>query len=302
MVQDTLQTVAAPRGATADLRDTSSEPGRAAPSYRTLLVVADAADDASGRLRLAVSLADRFRAELIGVAASQVEWPVFVSEYPQAVDQILRQEEERAAEDLSSARTLFEREAGERKGAAWFQAVAAPLSFVHKHGCEADLLVCGRRGPTDPNPGAMGVGPGDLVMAVGRPVLVVSPGIDQLGGKRIVIGWKDTREARRALADALPFLARAEEVTIALVGRDASRHDGELPQAFLRRHDISADIVVDNRVEDFIAARLVEIAVEGAADLLIVGAYGHSRAREWAFGGVTRDLLDGSQICTLLSR
>ena len=80
-----------------------------------------------------------------------------------------------------------------------------------------------RRGNTGP----MGVAAGALLMEVGRPVLVAPPGIERLAAKRVVVAWKDTREARRAVHDALPFLTRADEVLVAVVGPDADREGAE---------------------------------------------------------------------------
>jgi nucleotide-binding universal stress UspA family protein len=120
-----------------------------------------------------------------------------------------------------------------------------------------------------------------------------------------VIGWKDTREARRAVCDALPFLPRAKHVTIVEVCQaraegSVARHVNDVAD-YLARHGISSDPrVIPDR--DFSAAQqLTDLAQAEGADLLVVGAYGHRRLGEWFFGGVSRDLLAASPICCLMS-
>ena len=278
-----------------------TKPSRATSGLRTIMVVADLANDAESRLRLAVSLADRFGADLIGAAASEIELPVFGAEYPEAAAEIITREETRATTDLANAKTLFLREVGDRTNVEWLEAISSPQSFVQKRSCLADLVVVGRRGRDDAKPGPMELRPGDVVMSIGRPVLVVPPGVSELAARRVVIGWKDSRETRRALTDSLPFLAAAEEVTIALIGPDVHKSDADLPVAFLKHHGIAAEVVAARQPEDLVAETLLDIALAGAADLVVAGAYAHSRAREWAFGGATRDLLDFGSVCCLFS-
>ncbi len=140
----------------------------------------------------------------------------------------------------------------------------------------------------------MSVDGGDLVMDAGRPVLFVPPGVDFLSAKRIVIAWKDTREARRAVWDSMPFLKRAAEVSIVVIdSEDGSARD---VATYLGCHGVAATTTTRPESEIAVAVKIVHIAQQEGADLIVCGAYGHSRAREWAFGGVTRDLLEGSPL------
>jgi nucleotide-binding universal stress UspA family protein len=120
-----------------------------------------------------------------------------------------------------------------------------------------------------------------------------------------VVAWKDTRESRRAIRDALPFLRLAESVflvEVAAWGADANA----LPRLkdvgrFLAQHEIRN---VTERVlpdEPIAADVLLRFAQEQSADLIVSGAYGHSRLGEWIFGGVTRELLSRSPVCCLFS-
>jgi nucleotide-binding universal stress UspA family protein len=144
----------------------------------------------------------------------------------------------------------------------------------------------------------------DLVMQIGRPVLIVPEACEATTLNRMVVAWKDTREARHAALDALPLLKIAAHVTIVAV---TTRDD--LPEAakrlddvvrWLKRHGIEAQSVVSESAGDD-AGRLNAIAQDQKADLIIAGAYGHSRLREWALGGVTSDLLLRAKRCIFVS-
>src|SRR5690606_9411838 len=122
-----------------------------------------------------------------------------------------------------------------------------------------------------------------------------------VSAKRVVIAWRDAREARRAVADAMPFLEAAEDVCIVTVGEDRDEtgaHD--LGHAFVAR-GIPCRVVVEKDQNASVSDTLLQIAQESRADLLVAGAYGHSRLREWIFGGVTRELLLNGRVCCLLS-
>jgi len=120
-----------------------------------------------------------------------------------------------------------------------------------------------------------------------------------------MVAWKDTREARRAVADALPLLQRAQTVIIAAAakGADDAAADPSLGPIsdYLGRHGVAA--VVEGVVDDgeHVGRRLVRAAQGLGAQLVVAGAYGHSRAREWAFGGVTEHLIQHSPLASLMS-
>jgi nucleotide-binding universal stress UspA family protein len=147
----------------------------------------------------------------------------------------------------------------------------------------------------------MGVAAGALLMEVGRPVLVAPPGIERLAAKRVVVAWKDTREARRAVHDALPFLTRADEVLVAVVGPDADREGAEDVAAYLSDHSVAVTTHLLRSPEVSAADEILRFAGREEADLVVMGAYGHSRLREWIFGGATRDVLQTTPVCCLMS-
>ncbi len=144
----------------------------------------------------------------------------------------------------------------------------------------------------------------ELVMLVGRPVLIVPASLDTLKFERVLVGWKDTREARRAILDALPLLKKAAHVSVVEIADDeecnAARARIDDVAGWLARQGVTAQTMTFPPAGDD-ARRLDAIAQEQAADVIVAGAYGHSRVREWVFGGVTRDLLLAADRCTLVS-
>jgi nucleotide-binding universal stress UspA family protein len=143
---------------------------------------------------------------------------------------------------------------------------------------------------------------GDLVMQAGRPVLVASPRAERLQLEQVIVGWKDTREARRAVANALPLLLRASRVTVVEISADAEPADKRVGEValWLQRHGVNAAPMTARPCSDD-RSGLRAVAREQGADLIVAGAYGHSRLREWVLGGVTRDLLKRPDGCVLLS-
>jgi nucleotide-binding universal stress UspA family protein len=136
----------------------------------------------------------------------------------------------------------------------------------------------------------------NIVMQSGRPVLIAPPKPVKAMGDRVMIAWKDGPEAARAVAAAMPILSHARHVTIVSVSENDSRADSDRVSAenaaeYLRWHGIKAKIQVSNSPATSISEKLEEIAFDLDADMLVMGAYGHSRMREFVFGGVTKDLL-----------
>jgi len=114
-----------------------------------------------------------------------------------------------------------------------------------------------------------------------------------------VVAWKDTREARRAVADSLPLLKVAKDVLV--VGFGSSENGARDVAGYLSFHGINATFQRKDVAADAVAEELMRTAEAEAADVLVCGAYGHSRATEWIFGGVTRDLLKHGRMCCFMS-
>jgi nucleotide-binding universal stress UspA family protein len=146
---------------------------------------------------------------------------------------------------------------------------------------------------------------GELVLTSGRPVLVTPASGALLDGRGVLIAWKDTRESRRALGDALPLLKLAERVRLVEVCDEDEAQDVQARldsiARSLARHgvEVQATPLAGRRAQ--VAGKLEAVANEMDADLIVFGGYGHSRMGEWVFGGVTRDLLHGSGRFLLMS-
>jgi nucleotide-binding universal stress UspA family protein len=273
--------------------------------YKTVMVglALDRPNDAC--LRVAGDIAERFGARIIGVAASDLRPPMYFADGDLA-QKLLDDEvvgiEKRLSELEAEFRASVERRA---TSVEWRSARALPVSQMVQHARAADILVIGARSETLVDPCAA-PDPSDLVMQAGRPLIVVPPTVEWLDLRSVVVAWKDVREARRAVFDALPILAAAKEVTIAEIperdGRraDALSHVADVA-AWLRGHGIAAHTFVPDKTGGVIE-QLEKIAANVGAGAVIAGAYGHSRFREWVLSGVTRHLATESRRCAFLSR
>ena len=277
----------------------------AGSTYRSLILHVGRDDRSVGRLAVASNLAERFQARVIGVGAETYP-AVYAS--PEAAfiqEAALSTSREQAEHHLDDARRRFEGATswlGER--AEWRRSVGFPAEAVARHARAADLVVASRRASEDGDVYRYAAA-ADLVMNVGRPVLVVPDGSNRLNAETIVIGWKDAREARRAVADAMPLLQRAQRVLVVELF-----HHGEPAEAIERTSDVADALRRQgvNAREDprpcsdaGAATDLLRVAAESASDLIVVGGYGHSRLREWIFGGVTRNLLRDCDRFVLMS-
>ncbi len=273
-------------------------------SYATLMVHLEIGRSNARLLKIAGNLADRFDAILTGIAVCQPIQMVYGDGYvPGEVIEQSRQQmqaEIKLAED--EFRDLFQ---GRSRKANWRSTVmyGSLPDYVACESRSADLLITGVPSG-DFFDASRSVNTGDLIMQVGRPVLVVPSAVDSLNLERMLVCWKDTRESRRAIVDALPMLKKATRVTVVEVAAEE-----ELPDArkrlddvigWLNRHGVVADPLASPAAADAGGA-IYGIARQQNSDIVVAGAYGHSRMREWAFGGVTRDVLLRAERCSLVS-
>lgn len=168
----------------------------------------------------------------------------------------------------------------------------------------ADLVVLSQRDP-EWSDSLLLEHPEDIVMLSGRPVLMIpNSGRFERIGRRIVVAWNDRREAARAVFDALPMLKAADEVRLVWVNPDKSKKV-DLPTAdiaeALARHGVQCTGAVAYGMEQSVGDTLLNECSDAAADLLVMGAYGHARLREFVFGGATRHILKTMTIPVMLS-
>ncbi|CAO4168070.1 universal stress protein [Methylorubrum aminovorans] len=267
-------------------------------AYANILVSVDLGGAASDRVRLAAGLAQRFEATLTGATACKVPAPDYVRDIGE-IDDEEPHFEEKARAALAQARDLFERSVDAPLRRDWREALAGPITHLVEQARAADLIVVGRHGPEDAAPGALGVSPGPVLMEAARPVLVVPPRAEHLRGARIVVAWKDGLEARRAVSAALPFIREADQVFVASTGEGAHYEGAEDVAGHLARHGASVTAhLLRTVVSD--GDEILRFALKQEADLIVMGAYGHTRLREWLFGGVTREMLQRSPLPCLM--
>ncbi|MFD2262939.1 universal stress protein [Lacibacterium aquatile] len=263
----------------------------------SVLVPVDLGSLAAGRLDYAASLAEHYGSRLIGVAAQAPTVPWYGDRNAQVVHELLRQEKVRIKEELDDAEKLFRRHVGAYPNIDWRTDTSETIDFIDEMTCSADLTVASRL--LKDNLAPMMFDPKDLIMRAGRPVLLLPDVAPKFSAERILIAWKNTREARRAVHDALPFLKRAEMVHLAAYGRDPDDYGDAVD--YLKRHGVEAVVRAEGASDSQVPAKLLSAATAVSADMIVCGAYGHSRTREWMFGGVTRDLMDICPIPCLFS-
>jgi len=266
-------------------------------SLSTIMVQLEIDDPAQKRLTAALDLARRFDANLIGFSAAdyRVHLPY---EGGRAVMEMQRQRQEEITAQMELLRKAFLDLAGDGPGATWIGKFGHPTELLAMHARSADLLVVGSPRTAEALERDRHVDVGKLVLAAGRPVLMLTKDEVVVRADKIIIAWKDAREARRAVTDALPFLAAARQVIVAAV---VENHEGLAREGcaevvrFLMRHGVKAEETLLPLGKAPPAEAIADLARALGSDLVVSGGYGHSRLREWAFGGVTRSLIhDGS--------
>lgn len=270
-------------------------------TLKSILVHVTGAPDSAERVRTALDLAMEHDAHLTGLAVRPV---VQIPRYAAAniPDSVFTEVEARQdAVDLA-ARDAFQDAAAQ---AGWSDRSdfrldkGATADVVGLHARYADLTVISQAPSLDPDGSFADV----LVMRSGRPILVLPHiGTRAAIGKHIVLAWNASREAARAVGDAMPLLEKSEKVDVLSIEPEGI---GDLPGAdiahHLARHGITAEAKrsVANKID--IGDVLLNHVADSGADLVVMGAYGHSRVREMILGGVTRHMLEHMTVPVLMS-
>ncbi|HKU05833.1 MAG TPA: universal stress protein [Bradyrhizobium sp.] len=274
-------------------------------TYATAMVSLAVDQPNEALLEVSGQLAAQFSAKVIGVAAAIFSPPMYFLDGA-ASQQLLDEGEaaidKRMTELESQLRAAMH---GRAKDIEWRSAMELPARYVAREARAADLVIVGGDGKAISDPFAI-AGPSDLVLQAGRPLLVVPPNVNWLDLRSVLVAWKDCPEARRAVADALPLLAKAKEVTVAGIAEEegtqaAVRQQADDVVGWLSRHGIVARAQVPERCGNAVA-QLDRIAGATGAGVVVAGAYGRSRFREWVLGGVTQHLVGQTARCALLSR
>ena len=272
-------------------------------TYATLMVNLELGRPNAGILEIAGDLAERFQSRVVGIAAAQPIMSVYGEGYVSG--DLIEDDLKRLDQDIQAAEAEFRTALhGRNSGIEWrSRTTFGPIADYVSHQARcADVILTGvGTGTTN---GGRRVDAGDLVMQAGRPVLAVPTTSTVLALEQVVVCWQDTREARRAISDALPLLSQAAHVDVVEVADQEDLAAARLRLAdvvaWLKLHGvpavcfaIAADGEEKTRLDTFIADR--------DADLVVAGAYGHTRFHEWVLGGVSRDLLVHGDRCSLLA-
>jgi nucleotide-binding universal stress UspA family protein len=275
-------------------------------AYKTVLVHCNDKDRVAHLAELAAQVAAQFGAHLIGLSVTP---PVYVlpAGMPGTPDTLVIDEHCKAYRKHNpEMRAAFEVAArGHNLAAEWREIDAGNRSVTEaalEHASTVDLIVAGQKA---------GLGQLDiadhLALGSGRPVLIVpkeAPVRDV--GRRIVVGWNARREAARAAFDALPLLKRADWVKVVWVNPQfESGLAWDVPAAdvstALARHGVKCEATEPVRPRAHVGKTLLACAQDHGADLLVMGCYGHSRLREFVFGGASAHVLEHMTLPVLMS-
>lgn len=277
-------------------------------SYQSMLVHVDDGERAVVRLGAAARLARSFEAELIGAYGVPTA-SLTPSVSAMLPDRIVAQRMQEMGEAQASAEALFRAAATRARVAAveWRAPAGDAIPAIVEHARCTDLVIIGQRDPDDAQHGFSSDLANAMVLQSGRPVLSIPfAGAPTAIGKTVLVTWNGSRESARAVADAMPMLARAEKVFVLSIAvkndeTAAERHADQRLLAWLRYHGIAA-VPRRHLVPDADAGELVlSQAADVDADLLVMGAYSHSRVQEMVLGGVTRLVLDTMTVPVLMS-
>jgi len=277
--------------------------------YKTIIVHVDGSAQEPSRLAAAARLARDYDAHLVGSAATGISW----LDYALLTGSMAAPVPPTDFDGLRETAALHLRGFTDHAARLGVASVEARLVEDTADGAlllqarYADLVVVSRDVAPEPGiPPRVRKLPEHVALRGPRPVLVVPPDYaDQPIASTVVAGWDGSTQALRALAAALPLLERADGVRLVLVNPDQlSDLHGDQPGAdmalYLARHGVKVDVMLEH-THATVGDALMSLARAAGAGLIVAGAYGHSRYREWVLGGVTRELLERTPVPLLLA-
>ena len=274
-------------------------------AFKDLVVHIDSDRAAPKRLEAAIGVAQAHDAHLTGVyVVPTTDFPAFM-EVPSAFEAIQKVREYRQQE-AATAQTDFEAATARAGISAEWRCIEGDLTEkLGESGRYADLVILGQHNPDDMDANQ---GLADrLALEMGRPCLVIPYiGAQETLGRRVLVAWNARREAVRAVNDALPMLQTADRVVVLAVNPAAGEAgEGDIPSAdichHLARHGVNAEAETTVAKDIDVASLLLSHAADMGADMIVMGAYGHSRWREMVLGGVSREMLQSMTVPVLLS-
>lgn len=271
-------------------------------AYRSILVNLDMDGINDPVLNFATDLATRFEARLIGFAAATIAPQIGSADGMVFDGEIIQMEREDIEKRLKELQGQFTHHASAAVSAEWRGDTGEPTQLVSELARAADLIVTAAPEERSFFNPYRSIDLGSLVLRAGRPVLLAKQNSERLAARTALVAWKDTREARRTVSDAVPLLAIAEDVVVVALSKEADIRTRESLSdvgTYLSRHGIKAHTEILKQQDE--PEILVEFARSVRADLVVAGGYGHSRLREWVFGGMTRSLLRENHLNRFMS-
>jgi nucleotide-binding universal stress UspA family protein len=274
--------------------------------HSTFMVYVASGAASDTRVRIASELAARFESKLIGMSVCTYPAEAFATSGPINDDE-LKHETQRLVSELEGRKTRFLQIAGEKNSHnTWRSGAHFPTHSVLHELRSSDLLIIGKDESEGKNKFNRDLDPATVLLRAGRPVLVIPGNVQSLPFERMVIGWKDTREARRVVLDALPYLRRAHSVIVVAIC-EPNQKEVEIKNQladvsdYLASHGVPAELRIIQSPKHSAGDEIIHLAKEEDADVIVAGAYGHGRVGEWIFGGVTETLVTKSPISCFLS-
>lgn len=274
---------------------------------KTILACLSDEKDAQDILRIALPIAERHGSHLIGAHVQE-----HVAFYPGVAvhvpAEIYVDFQERQAADTEAVKAIFDdltRTAACPKEWRLIKAGSPDTATaLLKAAYTADLVILSQSEYSGDQSSTHYVQE-NVIRGCGRPVLFVPAGCEaQRLGEKVVIGWSPTREAARATHDVLPLLSEGAEVIIATVSKAAPEgHDDTTELArMLDRHGFKVEVVHRTAPKANVAEELDGLAFERGADMIVTGAFGHSRLHDFVIGAVTLDLMQQARMPVLFSK
>lgn len=277
-------------------------------SYQTILVHVDESRYVGARIRIAAAFAMGEHSHLVGAAMTGVPRSLLEGGEIDPQDPNLAAHVEFLRQRARTALAGFV-DTVERIGVPSFEQRLVDDEAgggISQQARYADLVVIGQPDPDEPSPAVMSDFPEYVVLHCGRPVLIIPyAGRFETTGERVLIAWDASKEATRAVSNAIPLLQRAQQVEVT-VFNPASRSGahGDQPGAdialYLARHNINVNVSQQQTNQD-VGNALLSLATDLNVDLIVMGGYGHSRFREIFLGGATRTVLKTMTIPVLMS-
>ncbi|TGQ31226.1 universal stress protein [Mesorhizobium sp. M00.F.Ca.ET.216.01.1.1] len=273
-------------------------------AFKTIMVQLDVDAIAAPRISFAWDLAQRHEADLIGFCAAEAHFVMPTGTDDGAAAQAIWCQVEEIEGRLNCLKEEFLSTVNGSNRVSWRCEIGNPTQQLTLNARAADLIVTGSPKSDFIVDRHRAVDLGSLILSAGRPILVASETLAPIRAESVLIAWNDTREVRRAVIDAMPFLVNARDVVVAIADGGklgCARESAADVTQFLAMHGVVARAEVMDARHDDPAEILLQMGQQMVADLIVLGGYGHSRMRELAFGGVTRSVLRAGSFHRLIS-